>query len=186
MKLYVLLLVLLVAIVVGCTSSTCPNDCDDGNVCTTNQCVQGECFVVGLAPDCCGDHLCESGELGVCAADCGNVTGDDCTNYHYFNDSDTFKAFDHHLPACVDGQLLFCTDRDSFNSPSSSLNQAYCLIDMALSYGDVGYCDYISNNVKKYDASWYCKALVKHDRSYCSYIDSDSWLEVCLKATGHA
>lgn len=47
--------------------AACPAGCDDLNFCTSDSCVQGECVHAPIVP-CCGNGVCEAGE--VCPVDC--------------------------------------------------------------------------------------------------------------------
>lgn len=53
-------------------------DCEDGDPCTDDECVNSICQYEQLDP-CCGDGTCDGDETScICPADCGSICGDGC------------------------------------------------------------------------------------------------------------
>jgi hypothetical protein len=51
------------------TEKICQYECDDFNICTLNECIDGECVYTEIIP-CCGNNICEEGEEETCPEDC--------------------------------------------------------------------------------------------------------------------
>ena len=202
MKKYVLFLILVILVlVVGCQS--CPKSCDDGDACTADGCSKytnyscvnlikpcndyNICTMDSCQPEsgcsyqelnpCCANGICEDSEdYSSCPEDCEPTKGD-CLKVEKENDD--ILLFENHLVECKDVQIIECREI------KLKAKETMCLLNIAIDYQDGDICDYIDYSYAEIlnDVYWYCSARFKYDKSACSYIDDNYWLQKCLEKT---
>ena len=195
------LILILIVLVVGCQS--CPKSCDDGNECTVDRCSkytsyecvnkpmscndynicttdscqpESGCIYQELGP-CCSNGVCEDSEdYSFCPEDC-EPTKEECLEVR--TEDDDILLFENRYVECMDEQIIKC------RGINLKAKETMCLLNIAIAYQDGDICDYIDYSYAEIlaDVYWYCSARFKYDKSSCSYIDDNYWLQKCLEKT---
>lgn len=103
------------------------------------------------------------------------LTEEECREYS--SEWDVKSSFKNIAPECKDIQASECGKIYPYGT---RLKQATCFFNLATSYNDGEICEYILETESN-DLYWYCASLLKHGRSSCSKIDSESMEKDCLE-----
>ncbi len=154
----------------ACDEPQCSPDCNDGNLCTNDICVDGECYFTSITP-CCGNFQCEQDEdHSRCPADCEEPYANKDENL-----LDPQEAYEKAIS-------LAASDPEAAGNTCQSIKDEAtldtCFIEVAKITQKSVFCDYVSSQARR--DSCYILFAQNGDSDLCNKVSSEYLRDGCF------